>query len=61
MYLVILKEIFQKSLEDLGVIILALYRRYNKDPYCEYQKKFNKLTPISYTLINYKPGDAYIK
>ena len=55
MHLVILKEIFQKSLEDLGAVLLAMYRRHNKDQSCEYQSKFNNLTPISYTLINYKP------
>src|SRR3989338_4837133 len=31
MYLVLLTELYQKSLEDLAVILLGLYRRFNTD------------------------------
>ncbi len=62
MYLVILTELYQKSLEDLAVILLGLFRRFNKDLSCGYQKKFNVVeTPISHTIINYRTKDATIK
>lgn len=62
MYLVLFTELYQKSLEDLAVILLSLYRRFNIDSTCEYQKKFKKtITPITYTLINYKIREAVIK
>lgn len=63
MCLVNLFEIYQKSLEDLSAVILALYRRYNpaqKD--CKYQKEFNtNETPVVYTLINYTWGEPKLK
>ncbi len=62
MYLVLFTELYQKSLEDLAVILLALYRRFNTDMACTYQKKFKqKTTPVTYTLINYKIKEATIK
>lgn len=52
-------ELYQKSLEDLGAVTLAFYRRYNSDTDCKFQKEFTtNETPLVYTLINYKPGDA---
>lgn len=59
--LVLLTETYQKSLEDLAAILLGLYRRYNDDLSCAYQKKFNKRTPIIYTLINYETKEATLK
>jgi hypothetical protein len=62
MYLVLLTELYQKSLEDLAVILLCFYRRFNADPKCNYQRKFKKAnTPIAYTLINYATNEATIK
>ena len=62
MYLVLLTELYQKSLEDSAVILLGLYRRFNVDADCGYQKKFKQTTtPLTYTLINYKPREAAIK
>ncbi len=62
MYLVLFTELYQKTLEDLSVILLALYRRFNIDSSCAYQKKLNQIiTPIAYTIINYKTGEATIK
>lgn len=61
-YLVLLTELYQKSLEDLAAILLALYRRFNLDSGCGYQKKFSQTTtPLTYTIINYKVGEATIK
>lgn len=58
MCLVNLFEIYQKSLEDLAAVTLALYRRYGIDANCRYQKKFNALeTPLSFTLINYREAN----
>lgn len=60
--LVNLFETYQKSLEDLGAVVLALRRRFNYDPNCKYQKGFSvQETPVTYTLINYKPGESTIK
>lgn len=62
MYLVLFTELYQKTLEDLSVILLSLFRRFNIDSDCEYQKNFKQtITPITYTLINYKPREATIK
>lgn len=62
LYLVLLTELYQKSLEDLAVILLGLYRRFNADADCGYQKKFKQITtPLTYTLINYKTREAAIK
>ena|SRR3989344_5123170 len=61
-FLMIFTELYQKSLEDLSVILLAFYRRFNTDVGCEYQKKFSVVeTPIAYTQINYKTHEATIK
>ena len=49
-FLLMFTELYQKSLEDLGVILLALRRRFNDDPSCPYQKKFLvKETPLTFT------------
>lgn len=62
MCLVNLLEVYQKSLEDLAAILLSLYRKYNPDEECDFQKKFGvKETPLIFTLINYKQGEASIK
>ena len=62
MCLVNLLEVYQKSLEDLAVILLSLYRKYNPDNKCDFQRKFDvKETPLIFTLINYRPGEASIK
>lgn len=61
MHLVLLTELYQKSLEDLAVILLALFRRFNTDASCEFQKEFSSQTPLVYTLINYKIREAEIK
>jgi hypothetical protein len=61
-FLIIFIELYQKSLEDLGVILLALRRRFNEDSLCKYQKKFSVTeTPITFTQINYGIGEATIK
>ncbi len=61
-FLIIFIELYQKSLEDLGVILLALRRRFNKDGSCKYQTKFSvDTTPIAFTQINYEVGEAFIK
>lgn len=60
--LVNLFEIYQKSLEDLGAVVLAFKRRFNYDLNCKYQKDFSvQETPVTYTLINYKTGESTIK
>ncbi|MBI1833457.1 MAG: hypothetical protein HYR90_01400 [Candidatus Andersenbacteria bacterium] len=57
--LVNLFEIYQKSLEDLAAVMLALYRYYNASSDCGYQKSFKaEQTPLTYTLIHYMPGEA---
>ncbi len=62
MYLVLFTELYQKTLEDLSVILLALYRRFNIDILCDYQKKFKQIiTPTVYTIINYDTKEATIK
>ncbi|MFH0815075.1 MAG: hypothetical protein V1902_03325 [Candidatus Falkowbacteria bacterium] len=61
MHLVLLTELYQKSLEDLAAILLALFRRFNTDASCEFQKEFSSQTPVVYTLINYKIREAEIK
>jgi len=62
MHLVNLFELYQKSLEDLAAVTLAIYRRYNPDQGCSYQRSFQtNQTPLDYTLINYKPGEANLK
>jgi len=62
MYLVLLTELYQKSLEDLAVILLGLYRRFNVDADCGYQRKLKQTTtPITYTLINYTTREATVK
>lgn len=63
LFLVIFLELYQKSLEDLGVILLAIRRRFNEDISCKYQKKFSvKETPITFTQINYEGmSEASIK
>lgn len=54
-------ETYQKSLEDLSAVILAMYRRYNATKDCDYQKAFKvNQTPVTYTLINYTPGEAIL-
>ncbi|OGL65907.1 hypothetical protein A3F52_05010 [Candidatus Uhrbacteria bacterium RIFCSPHIGHO2_12_FULL_47_11] len=61
MYLVLLTELYQKSLEDLGAVLIALKRRFNQDCTCRYQKRFNSPeTPITYTLFHYEPKEANI-
>lgn len=54
-------EIYQKSLEDLGAILLSLKRRFNIDNSCVYQKKYYcSETPILFTLMNYSISEGYI-
>lgn len=61
-FLLIHTELYQKSLEDLGVMLLALKRRFSADPACPYQKKFGVTeTPVTFTLVNYRIGEAAIK
>lgn len=61
-FLILFTELYQKSLEDLGVMLLAFRRRFNEDNSCKYQKKFSvKETPITFTQINYAVGEATIK
>lgn len=61
-FLILFTEVYQKSLEDLGVMLLALRRRFNKDSSCKYQKKFSvDSTPVTFTQINYVAGEASIK
>lgn len=61
-FLVLFTELYQKSLEDLGVMLLAFRRRFNKDKSCKYQEKFSvDKTPITFTQINYDIGEASIK
>lgn len=60
--LVNLLETYQKSLEDLGAVVLAFKRRFNYDLNCKYQKDFSvRETPVTYTLINYNPAESTIK
>src|SRR3989344_2373143 len=53
-FLILFTELYQKSLEDLGVMLLALRRRYSKDSACKYQEKFLvSSAPVTFTQINY--------
>lgn len=55
-------ETYQQSLEDLAAVTLAFQRRYNSVRKCRYQKDFSALeTPLTYSIIHYKPGDANLK
>ena len=55
-------ETYQQSLEDLAAVTLAFQRRYNSTTECRYQKDFSEIwTPLIYTMIHYKPGDANLK
>jgi hypothetical protein len=62
LYFVNLLEGYQKSLEDLGAMCLAIKRRFQPDSNCSYQKHFTvSQTPITYTLINYRPQDYHLE
>ena len=62
MCLVNLFETYQQSLEDLAVVTLAVQRRYNSAAECRYQRDFSIIeTPLVYTMIHYKPGDANLE
>lgn len=41
--------------EDTAALLLALKRRYGRDPECQYQKEFNVAeTPVFYTMVTYR-------